>query len=172
MPADHGDRLVDRGAVDVTGLVEVAVDAGDEPPDPGDLLLAGGGVDAGPVVDAVDGRGESFTGAEQVVEVGGQVGQVGHVGAEVVTAGAAEPDRAGAAAGLHVGRFGAPPVGDGDLTDGIPGVLGVQQGLGGPPDPVAVPVETHRGDRVDGGPATVLADPVVPAGDVQISVIK
>jgi len=27
--ADHGDRLVDRGAVDVTGLIEVAVDAGD-----------------------------------------------------------------------------------------------------------------------------------------------
>ena len=111
-------------------LVEVAVDAGDEPPDPGDLLLGGGGVGAGPVVDAVDGRGQSFAGAEQVVEVGGQVGQVGHVGAEVVAAGAAEPDRAGAAAGLHVGRFGAAPVGDGDLADGVAGVFGVQQGGG------------------------------------------
>ena len=36
-------------------------------------------------------RREAFPGAEQVVEVGGQVGQVGHVGAEVVAAGAAEP---------------------------------------------------------------------------------
>ena len=144
--------------------VEVAVDAADQPPDPGDLLLGGGGVGAGPVVDAVDGGGQSFTGAQQVVEVGGQVGQVGDVGAEVVAAGAAEPDRAGAAAGLHVGRFGAAPVGDGDLTDGVAGVFGVQQGLRLPPDPVAVPVETHRGDRVDGGAAAVLADPVVARG--------
>ena len=43
---------------------------------------AGGGVDAGPVVDTIDGRGESFPGAEQVVEVAGQVGEVGHVGAD------------------------------------------------------------------------------------------
>src|SRR6478672_652471 len=35
-----------------------------------------------------------------------------------------------------------------------------QQGGGVPPDPVPVPVETHRGDRVDGGPAAVLADPL------------
>jgi hypothetical protein len=28
VPAEHGDRLVDRGAVDVTGVVEVAVDVG------------------------------------------------------------------------------------------------------------------------------------------------
>jgi hypothetical protein len=58
----------------------------------------GDGVGAGPVVDAADGGGEPFPGAEQVVEGGGQVGQVGDVGAEVVAAGAAEPDGAGAAA--------------------------------------------------------------------------
>src|SRR5664280_828679 len=52
-----------------------------------------------PLVDAVDGGGEAFTGAEQIVEIAGEVGQVGHVGAEVVAAGAAEPDWAGAAAG-------------------------------------------------------------------------
>ena len=156
----------------VAGLVEIAVDAADEPPDPGDLLLAGGGVGAGPFVDAVDGRGQAFTGAQQVIEIAGEVGQVGRVGAEVVAAGATEPDRAGAAAGCHVGRLGATPVGDGDLTDGVAGVFGVQQGLRVAPDPVAVPVETHRGHRVHGGAAAVLADPVVPAGDVQVAVIK
>jgi hypothetical protein len=92
--AHHRDRLVDGGAFGVAGLVEVAVDAADEPPDPGDLLLTGGGVGAGPLVDAVDGRGEAFAGLQQVVEVDGQVGQVGLVGAEVVAAGATEPDRA------------------------------------------------------------------------------
>ena len=86
---------------------DVAFDPADEPPDPGDLLLGGGGVGAGPLVDAVDGGGEPFPGAQQVIEVGGQVGEVGDVGAEVVAAGAAEPDRAGASAGLHVGWLGA-----------------------------------------------------------------
>ena len=120
---------------------DVTVDAVDQPSDPGDLLGGGGGVGAGPLVDPVDGGGEPFAGAQQVVEVGGQVGQVGDVGAEVVAAGAAEPDRAGAAAGLDVGRFGAAAVGDGDVADGVAGVLGVQQGVGVAPDPVAVPVE-------------------------------
>src|SRR5450759_4185574 len=170
--AHHGDCLVDRGAFGVTGLVEVAVDAGDERPDPGDLLLAGGGVGAGPLVDAVDGGGEAFTGAEQIVEIVGEVGQVGHVGAEVVAAGAAEPDWAGAAAGLHVGRLGAASVGDGDRADGVTGVFGVQQTCGLAPDPFAVPVETHRGHRVHGGAAPVFADPVVGPGHVQIPVIK
>jgi hypothetical protein len=73
-----------------------------------------------------------------------QVGQVGDVGAEVVAAGAAEPDRAGAAAGPDVGRFGAAAVGDGDLPDGVSGVLGFQQRGGVAPDPVAVPVELRR----------------------------
>ena len=53
---------------------------------------AGGGVGACPLVDAVDGGGEAFPGAEQVVEVSGQVGEVGDVGAEVVASGAAEAD--------------------------------------------------------------------------------
>ena len=42
-----------------------------------------------------------------------QVGEVGDVGAEVVAAGAAEPERAGLATGLDVGRFGADPERDG-----------------------------------------------------------
>ena len=94
--------------------------------------LGGGGVGARPLVDAVDGGGEPFPGAQQVIEVGGQVGQVGDVGAEVVAAGAAEPERAGAAAGGDVGRLGAGAVGDGDLADGVAGVLGVQQGAARP----------------------------------------
>ena len=134
--------------------------------------LGGGGVGAGPLVDPVDGGGQPFPGAQQVIEVAGQVGQVRDVGAEVVTADAAEPDRAGAAAGLHVGRFGAGAVGDGDLPDRVAGVLGFQQRVGVAPDPVAVPVEAQRGHRVDGGAAAVFPDPVVPAGDVEISVIK
>ena len=95
----------------------------DELADAGDFLLGRGGGGAGPVIDAGHG-GEFLAGAEQVAEVGGQVGEVGDVGAEVVAAGAAEPDRAGAAAGGDVGRLGAGAVGDGDLPDGVAGVLG------------------------------------------------
>ena len=110
----------------------------------------------------VDGGGEPFPGAQQVIEVGVQVGQVGDVGAEVVAAGAAEPDGAGAAAGCDVGGFGAPAEGDGDLPDRVAGVFGVQQGLGVAPDPVAVPVETAaRSTRVDGFAAALFLDPVV-----------
>src|SRR5680860_1222526 len=151
---------------------EVSVDAADQPPDQGDLLLAGGGVGADPLINAIDGRGEAFAGLQQVIEIDAQVGQVGHVGAEVVATGAAEPDRAGAAACLDVGRLGAAPVGHGDLSDGVACVFGGQQGGGLAPDPVAVPVEAHRGHRVHGGTAAVFADPVVAAGDVQVAMIK
>jgi hypothetical protein len=37
-------------------------------------------------------------------------------------------------------------------------VFGGQQCLGVAPDPVAVPVEAARGDRVDSGAAAVFAD--------------
>ena len=161
MLADDGDCLVDAARAAVGQLRDVAFDPADEAPDPGDLLLGGGGVGAGPLVDAVDGGGEAFPGAEQVVEVGGQVGEVGDVGAEVVAAGAAEPDRAGASAGLHVGRLGAGAVRDGDLPDRVSGVLGFQQRAGVAPDPVAVPVEAHRGDLVDRVAAAFFPDAVV-----------
>ena len=98
--AHDGDRVVDLGSLGVVEAGDVAFDPGDQPPDPGDLLLGRGGVGAGPFVDTVDGGGQPFAGAQQVVEVGLQVGQERDVGAEVVAAGAAEPDRAGAAAGL------------------------------------------------------------------------
>ena len=42
------------------------------------------GVCAGQVIDAVAGGGETLTDAHQVIEVGGEVGEVGDVGAEVV----------------------------------------------------------------------------------------
>ena len=111
MLADDGDRMIDLGALGGWQLGDVAVDQADEPPDPGDLRLSGGGVGARPFVDAVDRGGQPFPGAQQVIEVGGQVGQVGDVGGEVVAACAAEPDRAGPAAGGDVGRFGAAAVG-------------------------------------------------------------
>ena len=72
--------------------VEVASDLADQAADAGDLLVGGRGLGAGPVVD-VDGGAQPFPVAQQVVEVGVEVGQVGGVGAEVVAAHAAEPDR-------------------------------------------------------------------------------
>ena len=76
------------------------------------------------------------------------------------------------AAGLDVGRFGADPERDGDLTDRAAGVLGVQQCLGLAPDPVAVPVELHRGDPVDGLAAAAFADAVVVLGGVEADVVE
>ena len=124
--AHHRDGVVDSGALGLVELGRIAFDPVDQPPDPGDLLVGGGGVGAGPLVDPIEGGGQPFAGAQQVIEVGGQLGQVRDVGAEVVAAGAAEPDRAGAAAGLHVGRFAAGAVRDGDFPDCVAGVLGLQ----------------------------------------------
>ena len=113
-----------------------------------------------------------FASAQQIVEVGLQVGQERDVGAEVITAGAAEPDRTRPATGLDVGRLGAGAVGDGDLADGVAGAFGFQQGVRVAPDPVAVPVEAERGDGIDGRAATVFADPVVAPGHRIAAVIE
>jgi hypothetical protein len=91
-----------------------------------------------------------FPVAQQVIEVGVQVREVGRVSAEVVAARAAEPVRAGVPAGLDVGRLGADPERDRGLADGPADVPGVQQCLGVTPDPVAVPVELHGRDPVGG----------------------
>lgn len=128
--AHHRDSVVDAGSFGLVEPGDAAADAADQLPDPGDLFLGGGGVGAGPLVDPVKRGGQPFAGAQQVVEVGLQVGQERDVGAEVVAAGAAEPDRAGAATGLDVRGFGAATVGDGDLADRVAGMFGVQQGLG------------------------------------------
>jgi len=90
----------DGGAFDVAEWVMFAFDLADEPPDAGDLFFGRGRVRASPFHRFPRRRRPGVRGAQQVVEIAGEVGQVGHVGAEVVTAGAAEPDRAGAAAGF------------------------------------------------------------------------
>ena len=86
MTAHDGDRVVDVGSLGFVELGDVAFDPADQPPDSGDFLLGGGGVGAGPVVDSVDGGGQPFPGAQQIVEVCLQLGQEGDVGAEVVAA--------------------------------------------------------------------------------------
>ena len=64
-----GHGVVDAGLLGVVEVGDVALDAVDQPADAGDLLFGGGGVGAGPVVDPVDGGGQSFPGAQQIVEV-------------------------------------------------------------------------------------------------------
>jgi hypothetical protein len=80
-----------------------------------------------PLVDIGGGGSEdSFAAAQQVIEIGLQVGQVGDIGAEVVAAGAAESVGAGVPAGFDVGGFSADTEGDSDLADTAAGVLRVQ----------------------------------------------
>ncbi len=136
MPAQDGDRFVDRGVLGVAELGDVAFDPVDEPPDASDFFLRRRGVGACPVIDPVDDGGEALAAAQQIVEVSGEVRQVGDVGAEMVAAGAAEPDGACAAAGGDVGRLAAPAVGDGDLADRVAGPFIVQQVPDVAPDPL------------------------------------
>ena len=75
--ADYGDGFADLGLLGIAEFGDVTFDRGDQVPDPGDFLLGGGGVGAGPVIDTVDGGVQAFPGPQQVVEVGGQVRQVG-----------------------------------------------------------------------------------------------
>src|ERR1039457_4821589 len=170
--ADHGDGFADLGLLGVIEAGDVALDPGDQVPDPDDLLLGRGGVGAGPLIAAVDGGGQPFAGAQQVLQVCLQVGQERDIGLEVVAAGAAEPDGAGAATGLDVGGLAAGAIRHGDLPDRVTGTFGFQQGPGVTPDPVAVPVEAERGDLVDGVTAAVFADPVIAPGHGVASVIK
>ena len=168
--SDGGDGGVDVGSLLVGEVLETGLDPGDETADADDLFFGGHGFSSRPLVDIGGGK-DSFAVAEQVVEVGLQIGEVGDVGAEVVTARAAEPERAGVAAGLDVGGLGADPEGDDDLADGAAGVFGVEQLLGASPDAVAVPVELHGSHPVDGLAATVLADPVVGLGGIELAVV-
>ncbi len=95
-----------------------------------------------PLLDVAGGQ-QPFPIVQQVIDVGRQVGKVGDVGAEVVTAGTTEPERARVAARLDVGRLGAGPEGDGDLADGTTDVLGVEQRLRRSPKTVAETAELH-----------------------------
>jgi hypothetical protein len=83
----------------------------------------------------------------------------------------AKADRAVLPAGGDVAGLGAHPVGDGDLADCAAGVFGVQQGLGLAPDAVAVAVELHRGDPVDGLATALLPNAVVPLRRGQVVVV-
>ncbi|MFI1367360.1 hypothetical protein [Streptomyces griseochromogenes] len=139
-------------------VVHAAADPVDEVADAGDLFLGGQGLGAGPVVEFGSGQ-DAFTVAQEIVEVGGQAGEVGNVGAEVAAAGAAEPEGTELSAGLDVAGLGAGSEGDGDGSDGPAGVFGVHQLGGLAPDAVAVAVELEGGDLVDGGAAAALADP-------------
>ena len=81
--ADDGDSLVHLGAL---GAGELVMSPLIRPMSRriGVISSSAGWRRRGPLVDAVDGGGEPFPGAQQVIEVGGQVGEVGDVGAEVV----------------------------------------------------------------------------------------
>jgi hypothetical protein len=158
VPAHHRDGVLDPSSLGLVELGDIAVDPIDQLSDPGDLLLGGCGVGARPLVDPLEGGGQVFPGAQQILEIGLQVGQMGDGGPVVVTPDAAEPNGTSTTAGLHVGRFAAGAIGNGDVPDRVAGVFGFQECVGVAPDPVTVPVEAQRGDRVDGGAATVFAD--------------
>jgi hypothetical protein len=87
-----------------------------------------------------------------------QVRQVGDVGVEVFAAQAAKAQRAAVPAGCHVRGFPAHAVRRGDFADLTPYVLGVQEPLNLAPHTVAVPVELHDRDPIDGLTPPVLAD--------------
>jgi len=86
MGPDGLDSPVDAGTVRWVEVVEAGGDPADEGADAPDLFLRGHRFGARPVVDVSGGK-ETLSVAEQVIEVGVQVGQVGHVGAEVVASG-------------------------------------------------------------------------------------
>ncbi|MER0484608.1 hypothetical protein ABR737_40855 [Streptomyces sp. Edi2] len=155
--AHEADGLLDLGAVFGGEVVEVGLDPVDEAADALDLLFGRHGLGSRPVVGLERGH-QAFAAAEQVGEVGLEVGEVGDVGGEVLAAQAAEPQGAGVATGGDVGGFAADAVGRGDLADRAADVLGVEQALRGAPDPVAVAVELQGGDAVDGFAASFGVD--------------
>jgi hypothetical protein len=74
-----------------------------------------------------------------------------------------EPEGAGAAAGLNIGRLGAGVIGNGDLPDAHAGSLTVEQGGDFAPEPFAGAVELVIGHSVDRGPGADLGDPPLSA---------
>lgn len=121
-------------------VVQVSLDPVDQAADAADFLFGGHGLAAGPAV-GLEGRHEPLAAAEQIREVTLEVGKVSDVGAEVVTADTAEPDRATLAAGRDVVRLQTDAVGRSHFPDGPPHVFGVQHPLCFAPDTVAAAVE-------------------------------
>jgi hypothetical protein len=70
---------------------------------------------------------------------------VGDVGADVVTAETAEPERTGVSGCFHVGGLGADPVRHRHLADHVAVVLGARQQLAVEDDPVAVELVPNAG---------------------------
>lgn len=126
--AHEGDGLFDLRAVLDGHLVEVGADAVDEPVDPADLLLRGHGPGTGPLFGFERGH-QPFPAAQQVGEVGPEVGEAGHVGGEVLAAQAPEPEWARVPTRRDVRGFAAHPVRSGAFPDRAAYVLGVQQTL-------------------------------------------
>jgi hypothetical protein len=146
--ADDLDGLDDLAPVGFAELAEVVSGPPDELPQPGDLLVGRRGLGSGPVVEVAGGP-DAFPGLQQAVEVVAELGEVGRVGSEVTAAQAAEPERAGSAAGLDVGRLGTHAERDRHLADCHSLVLAVEQGTGLAPDPTsaAVELESRQSDR-------------------------
>ena len=142
-----------------SSAVEVVFDAADQLSQPRDFGVRGHRLGAGPVVEFGCGP-DPFAVTQQRVEVVPQLRQVGGVGAEVPAAQAPEPERAGPAAGLNVGRLGADAERDRDLTDRQALVFAFQQHPRLAPHVFPASVELHgrkgihgsahpgRGDRV------------------------
>ncbi|MGV9941366.1 hypothetical protein [Streptomyces sp. NPDC003401] len=98
---------------------------------------------------------------QQIRRVGLQAGRAGDVGAEVAAADTVESRGAVLAVGGNVGRFAADTVGDSDFAGDAPEVFGVRQGLGPPPDAVAVTVGPHPGVPLDSLTTAFPPRPVV-----------
>jgi hypothetical protein len=156
---DGIDGLRDLAAVSFAELAEVMLGSPDELPQPGDLLVRRHGLGPGPVIE-VEGGPDPFPGLQKAVEIAAELGKVGRIGPEVAAAQAAEPERAGSAAGLDVGRLGARPERDRDLADGYPLVLAVEQDPCLSPDPVPAAVELEGGQGVHCGPGAPGGDPL------------
>ena len=89
MAADDRDGVVYDGPFGVGELGDIAFDLADQPPD-AVISSRPGSRPREPTIHSLDGGGQAFAGAQQVVEIAGEVGQGGDVGAEMVTA---TPDR-------------------------------------------------------------------------------
>ena len=74
-------------------------------------------------------------------------------------------------AGFYIGRLGADAKRHGYLSEGSPGVLGVEQCLRLSPDMVPMAVEHERGHPLDGLAPTGFTDPVITLGGVELSVV-
>jgi hypothetical protein len=83
--ADHRDRVVDQRLVVLGEVTEVGLDAADQLPQLGDLLLTWGELGFGPVLQ-VGGGLDAFPVGEQLLQVGLELWQVGRVAAEVPAA--------------------------------------------------------------------------------------